>query len=192
LCPSLQGQHAFAMQCFLRISPQAAFEFLESALSSPRISKGRTSELVVAVDGMVEELVAADNIAFARLVLKYLPERHTGFLAKLQSNPELQYRWGQFRAYESRNLDDNDCIGSNALQRLGSCSGKNFFAHQVFFVWDHYCSGFPHLPKTCRAPEWLEERQLQAPNLYIIVMNNTTFGCFLGAKIVRYLYNNST
>lgn len=87
-----QGQHAFAMQCFLRISPQAAFDFLESALSSPRVPKGRTSELVTAVDGMMEELVKADNIALARLVLKYLPERHSGFLAKLQSHPEMQYR----------------------------------------------------------------------------------------------------
>ena len=40
----------------------------------------------------VGDLVAADNVAFARLVLKHLPEKHVGFVARLQSQPEKQYR----------------------------------------------------------------------------------------------------
>ena len=40
----------------------------------------------------VGDLVAADNVAFARLVLKHLPEKHAGFVARLQSQPEMQYR----------------------------------------------------------------------------------------------------
>ena len=46
----LQGQHALAMRCFLQISAQAAFAFLETALSSTR---GSTVELQTAMESMV-------------------------------------------------------------------------------------------------------------------------------------------
>lgn len=38
------------------------------------------------------ELVAADNVAFARLILQHLPDKHASLVARLQSRPEMQYR----------------------------------------------------------------------------------------------------
>ena len=69
----LQGEHALAMRCFLQISAQAAFAFLETALSSTR---GSTEELQSAVENMVRVSTSTSyqpRIAEKTVELLHLP-----------------------------------------------------------------------------------------------------------------------
>ena len=50
------------------------------------------AELWDAVQSMMTQLVEADNLAFARLVLTHFPGKHEDVTAGLGSTPHLQYR----------------------------------------------------------------------------------------------------
>ena len=89
---NLQGSHAKALESFLKTSSEATFDFLEAALNSPQTSSEMAADLWKAVHTMVQQLVKADNLAFARLVLTHFPEKHDGMIGNLALAPEIQYR----------------------------------------------------------------------------------------------------
>lgn len=89
---SSQGDHAKALGSFLKTSPEATFDFLEAALTSPQTSSKMTADLWTAVASMTQELIEADNLAFARLMLTRFPEKHEGVIASLVNVPAVQYR----------------------------------------------------------------------------------------------------
>ena len=51
-----------------------------------------TADLWTAVESMTQELIEADNLAFARLMLTRFPEKHEGVIASLVNVPAVQYR----------------------------------------------------------------------------------------------------
>ena len=92
LSEGAQGNYAAALESFLGTSPEATFDFLEAALSSPHTPKSMAADLWRAIRGMVDAMLVADALSFARLVLKHFPFQHKNLIERLTSNPEMQYR----------------------------------------------------------------------------------------------------
>ena len=88
----LARNYAVALRCFLQTSAAAAFEYLEATLGSPNATAAETDSIWGAVQSALPELVAADSLVLARLVLARFPDKHSGVIYSLQGSPELQFR----------------------------------------------------------------------------------------------------
>ena len=88
----LARNYAAALRCFLQTSAAAAFEYLEATLGSPDATAAETDSIWGAVQSALPELVAADSLVLARLVLARFPGKHSGVIYSLQGSPELQFR----------------------------------------------------------------------------------------------------